>query len=72
MFKKVGEVHCNYELYTGDTVTIEYESLMGKEIIIKHKIDKKMEITSGSVYKFENEFGLAEGYAGVIGNYANE
>ena len=55
-------------LYPGDTVSIVCKDAEGEEVMVKKDITKKMHITDGAIYQFEDEFDLKEGYAGVIGN----
>ena len=64
MFKKVAEQEHNIKVCEWDTVTILHDG----KALCTHKIDKEMTITSARIYEFENEFGLKEGFAGVIGN----
>ena len=55
-------------LEKGDTVSIVCKDQNGEEVMVKKDISKRMHITEGTLYQFEDEFDLKEGYAGVIGN----
>ena len=68
MLKQLGEWVGDLWLYKGDTVSIVSHNAKGEEVIVTEEITKEVHITSGKIYQFEDEFGLKEGYAGVIGN----
>ena len=65
MLKKVAESEYNLNVCEWDTVSIVDDD---GRVLCTHEIDRDMTITSASIYEFEDEFGLKEGFAGVVGN----
>ena len=69
MLKQVGSWFGHISLYPGDTVSIDCSGIAGHEKeLIRYEVKRTIDITTATMYEFENEFGLKEGFAGVIGN----
>jgi len=69
MLKKLCEQTCDYHLDKGDTFTIIYTGDGIKRSLGSHEIDKPTYINVAKIYEFEDEFGLSNGLAGIIGSY---
>ena len=68
MLKKLSQKDCSINLDKGDTFTLLYTDEEGiKENLCSHKIDKPMYINVAKIYEFEDEFGLSNGLAGIVG-----
>jgi len=68
MRTELARTDVNFSMVTGDSIQLTYTPYDGTEqIILTEEIKETIHIDVCIIYKFENEFGLKEGYIGVFG-----
>lgn len=61
--KDIARLH----LKMGDTINVSYSDYYGTHKIISAPVETDMVVNCVKIYKFENEFDMNVGYAGIMG-----